>query len=114
MRCECIWDPREQIPPLPWKNPTTTRQAEKSVLACCALHNMLAKEVNSSAEQMNDSRDPSTHQPLPGKWKDDPILNQAAPPTGTNVTKRGKDQREYLTQYFSSDIGRVALQDEMI
>ena len=88
--------------------------AEKAVLACCALHNMLAKEVNSSAEQMTDSRDPSTHQPLPGEWKDDPILNQAAPPTGTNVTKRGKDQREYLTQYFSSDIGRVAWQDEMI
>ena len=75
--------------------------AEKAVLVCCALHNMLAKEVNSSAEQMTDSRDSSTHQPLPGEWKDDPILNQAAPPTGTNVTKRGKDQREYLTQYFS-------------
>ncbi len=50
------------------------------------------------------------HDTLPGRWRQDPGLQQASLPHTTNSTIHAKQLRDKLCQYFNSDIGAVPFQ----
>ena len=86
---------------------------EKIVMACCALHNFLRTEAGSGySGHLVDREDPETRALIPGTWRQDPLLQQAALPTANNATQRAKALREYLCTYVNSTVGSVPWQWE--
>ena len=88
-------------------------KVEKIVMAACVLHNMLREEVGFTSN-LCDQEDPATHSVTNGSWREDPLLDKATMPTGTNTTHRAKSQREYLVSYLNSEVGAVPWQLDMI
>lgn len=87
------------------------KTVEKLVLACLCLHNMLRREAgNSYCGHLLDREDPTTHEFIPGAWRQDPTMEKAALPTGTNPTNRAKMLQQYLCTYVNSSIGSVPWQ----
>ncbi|XP_059894187.1 uncharacterized protein LOC132447425 [Gadus macrocephalus] len=87
-----------------------TAKVENIVLACCALHNFLTTE--SCEEYMADIVDGEgpDNGILPGKWREDPALQQASLPQATDAAPRAEQTRNDLCQYFMSDWGAVPSQ----
>ncbi|ROL43694.1 hypothetical protein DPX16_21855 [Anabarilius grahami] len=50
------------------------------------------------------------HDTVPGRWREDPGLQQASLPRTTNSTTHAKRLRDKLCQYFNSDTGAVPFQ----
>jgi hypothetical protein len=61
-----------------------------------------------------DREDPDTHEVTPGLWRDEATMTALEALHGNNSTKLAKKQRDYLRQYYNSEVGRVEWQDRMI
>ncbi|XP_069776767.1 uncharacterized protein [Narcine bancroftii] len=81
---------------------------EKVVLAACTLHNMMT-DIRLSA----DREDPHTHEVAPGEWRQHTNQLEGMQRRGSNMPSVAKNQREYLTQYYSG-VGAVPWQDKMM
>ena len=89
---------------------------ESVVMCCCVLHNLLRMRTPARAREatMIDREDPESHQVIPGEWRDHATMRALDALKGNNSTNKAKAQREYLKQYYNSDVGRVPWQDRMI
>lgn len=90
-------------------NIQNTTQVEDIVLACCALHNFLRTEC-CEVYMVGIDQEGLDHDTLPGRWRQDPGLQQASLPHTTNSKTHVKQLRDKLCQYFNSDIGAVPFQ----
>ncbi|KAJ8043858.1 Protein ALP1-like [Holothuria leucospilota] len=90
-------------------------KVEKLVLASCALHNFLRVEAgNSYLNTMVDKEDFQTHDLIPGSWRSDPQLSNAALFRNQNYNNRAKQLRDYVCAYVNSQTGSVPWQWDMI
>ena len=99
----------------------TLDKVETIVLAFCTLHNFLRSRNEARDIYMPygsiDTEDLETHTVSPGNWHQD-----KKPQGGTPLDKQGsnhhstdaKEIREYLCDYFNSEVGAVSWQDKMI
>ena len=96
-------------------------KVEKSVMACCVLHNFLRAKVESSVIYMPpgsvDIEDPDTHGVRPGDWHKGqqatgllPISHQA----GNRHSNSAQAIRNQLCQYFNSLHGSVPRRWNMV
>ncbi|XP_031172013.1 protein ALP1-like [Sander lucioperca] len=87
-----------------------TVKVEYIVLACCALHNFLRSE--SSDVYMADIVDQEGPDGdiIEGRWRQDPVLQQAPLPKNSNATARAKEIRDQRCHYFMTDNGAVPFQ----
>ncbi len=89
-------------------------KVESIVLACCALHNFLQTEkCDLYMAGIVDQEGPN-HETVPGRWRQDPSLQQASLLSTTSTTARAKQCRDGLCHYFSSDSGAVPFQWDKI
>jgi hypothetical protein len=84
------------------------------VLAACVLHNLIRTKFPKLTNHLVDHEDPSTHEVIPGPWRDEVSLCCLNPMRGNNMTQTAKAQRQYLCEYFSSEAGSVTWQEDMI
>ena len=88
------------------------RNVQTIVTACCTLHNLLIDMDPRAFQALADVEDPNTHEVRPGAWR------QGLGMVPLNVTgghnSHGKEVRQYLTNYYNSNVGAVAWQDDMI
>ncbi|XP_067245510.1 uncharacterized protein [Chanodichthys erythropterus] len=90
-------------------NIQSTAKVEDIVLSCCALHNFLRKEC-CEVYMAGIDQEEQDHDTVPGRWREDPGLQQASLPRTTNSTTHAKQLRDKLCQYFNSDTGAVPFQ----
>ena len=93
------------------------------VFTCCVLHNYLRFQAIASSTYTPpgslDSGHSLTHEVQPGSWRRDEQLNGCF---GNKLTKQGSNRSkdtaifycEYMTDYFSSPLGAVCWQNNMI
>ena len=84
------------------------------VTACCTLHNLLIDMDPRAFQALADVEDPNTHEVRPGAWRQRLGMVPLNVTGGHNSHKDGKEVREYLTNYYNSNVGAVAWQDDMI
>lgn len=96
-------------------------KVENIVLACCSLHNFLRSRLGSRAvytpQGSLDTEDSETHTVSPGDWRNEPNPQGWAPleQQGSNRhSTAAKEIRDNLRDYFNSDDGSVAWQNNMI
>jgi hypothetical protein len=63
---------------------------------------------------MLDIEDPQSHKVIPGSWRNEETLCDLPTLSGNTSLKEAKVQRNYLRDYYNSDVGRVPWQDNMI
>lgn len=90
-------------------NIRSTTKVEYIVLSCCALHNFLRTEC-CEVYMSGIDQEGQDHDTVPGRWREDPGLQQASLPRTTNSTTHAKQLRNKLCQYFNSDTGAVPFQ----
>ena len=90
------------------------RRVETIVFAACVMHNLLISRYPTQATVDVDREDPTTHNIIPGAWRDDNTLVGLDKIGGNTSLKVAKIQRNYLCKYYSSEAGSVAWQDKMI
>ncbi len=84
------------------------------VLACICLHNLLRERRPNDIRQEADQED-EDHNIVPGAWRQNTPLEGGASEFGNHTcTKAAKKQRDYLCEYYSSDVGAVPWQEDMI
>ncbi len=84
------------------------------VLACVCLHNMLQElRPNENPAEMDHEDD--DHSIVPGSWRQFSALVDGHRDFGNHTsTKAAKNVRTYLSENYSSDMGSVPWQDDMI
>lgn len=82
------------------------------VLACCCLHNILRKRDNILGTLAD--REDEEHNLIPGRWRNQQLVDPLLDPDLNRSTKKAKEQREYLKNYINSPKGAVSWQDRMI
>jgi len=93
-----------------------TENLKSLVLACVVLHNLLKiryPNVPANADQEDHKPCPI----VPGVWREEGRLVNTGGHAGRNVHvdhNPGKQQRNYLEQYFMSEAGSVTWQEQMI
>lgn len=96
-------------------------KAETIVLAFCSLHNFLCVQLGSSSvytpSSSMDTENRETHEITPGEWRQEvqpqgwrPLSQQGSNHHATNA----KELRDYMCEYFSSDVGSIPWQEKMI
>ena len=81
---------------------------ENIVLTACVLHNYM-REESVKRTDVSDADDSHAHDIIPGEWRNDPQLKQAALPSGTNTRLRAIAHMEYLVTYLNT-VGAVPWQ----
>ena len=76
-------------------------------LCCCVLHNMLRSPDGA------DMEDSTTHEVIPGAWRDGGSLESVQGGTG-RLNIAAKRVREQLRNYYNSPSGSVPWQEDMI
>ena len=87
---------------------------ETIVYASCVLHNYLRVKYPRMQQHIIDDEDPATHALLPGAWREYQHLAALEVLRGNNATRCAKGMRDYLCGYYTSEVGRVPWQDNMI
>ena len=82
------------------------------VAAACVLHNYILTQNPIINAASIDREDPVTHEVLPGDWHEAGDLTPLEPLRGNTALKRAKQQRDYLLQYYNSDVGAVSWQEK--
>ena len=84
------------------------------VLACCILHNLLRDAKAPVQVGLIDEED-AEHNLVPGQFRRDCDLTSGDnTPARNSGTKDAKAQRDYLKDYYNSDLGAVSWQDRAI
>lgn len=91
-----------------------TKNVEAIVLGACVLHNILRTRFPTNVTNLADREHPTTHEVLPGTWRDDDCLVGLERLKGNNSTNYAKAVREYQRAYYTSPVGSVPWQDAMI
>ena len=96
---------------------TTLRQRPRTVasivLACICLHNLMRMRYPAQQNADVDQED-QHHNVVPGAWRgNDPLLGMLGQ-RGNRQTVAAKNQRQYLSAYYMSDVGAVPWQLDMI
>ena len=89
------------------------KRVQKTVMACCVLHNLLTIKYPKQTISMADKEDIKTKVVTPGEWRDDKKLPELQKLAGNTYLEVAKIQRNYLTDYYNS-VGAVSWQDKMI
>ena len=95
-------------------------KVEKIVMACCSLHNFLCSHCTSSAiytpQGGVDTENVKTHEVVPGDWRQG--QQHELQPLQHQGSNRHSDSaiatRDYLRDYFNSEMGAVSWQNTMI
>ena len=87
---------------------------EAIVLAACVLHNLLRTRFPTNTTNLADRENPVTHEVVPGSWRDDEALLGLGMLRGNNSTNYAKSVQEYQRAYYTSPVGSVPWQDDMI
>lgn len=83
-----------------------TESVKSLVFACVMLHNLL--RIRYLGVPANVDQEDQNHALVPGVWRVEGQLVGAAVPAGRNVDHNlGKQQRNYLREYFMSEAGSV-------
>lgn len=96
----------------------TTMQQRPSVVklitVCgCVLHNLILDRYSYAFGDVD--REDSNYNLVPGMWRDEKnlmvgLMNRR----GSNYTNRAKDIRDYLSHYYTSQVGQVSWQDRVV
>lgn len=90
-----------------------TESVKSLVLACVMLHNLL--RIRYPGVPANADQEDQNHALVPGVWREESQLVDAGGHAGRNVDHNlGKQQRNYLRDYFMSEAGSVPWQEQMI
>lgn len=84
------------------------------IMAACCLHNFMIEHNKSAYISVCDAEDTHTMTFANGAWRCDPPLAGLQPNLDRNPKLNAKQQRQKLTEYFSSVSGSVPWQDGMI
>lgn len=85
------------------------------ILAACCLHNIMCEKNKHTYTSVGDVENAHNHRFTAGAWRSDAQLIGLSPPSsGRNSTMVAKKQRELLTAYFSSEIGSVSWQNDIL
>lgn len=84
------------------------------ILAACCLHNFLVENNKHAYVSAHDVEDTDQHSFTAGVWRNDPQLISVSGGSNRNPAQCAKEQRQELTDYFTSDFGSVPWQDYMI
>ena len=90
------------------------QRVEIIVMSCCVLHNLLQTRYPHQAAHLLDREHPNNHNVIPGAWRDDDVLLGLHAIGRNTSSKAGKLQRKYMCDYYSSPIGKLPWQDDMI
>ena len=101
-----------------WRCLLTTLQicpvkATTVVQGCFTLHNYLRKRRPGVQAPDLDQEDDMGNV-VPGAWRQGVQMADPNPVVGQRVTREGKRLRNYLADYYCSDIGRLPWQDRVI
>ena len=84
------------------------------VLACVCLHNLMRLRYPTAQNDVLDRED-ANHNVIPGAWRQDAQLGDMQEARRGNIdTWLAKQQRKELKHYYSSVVGAVPWQHEMI
>ena len=83
-------------------------------LGACVIQNMMRTRFPRSSTKYADREHPETHEIIPGSWRDHECVTGLEALHGNNSTQADKAVRDYQRQYYTSQVGRVPWQDEMI
>ena len=61
-----------------------------------------------------DRENPATHELLAGEWGDVHLLEGLEHLPGNHTNKEAKEQRDYLSHYYSSPVGSVPWQEKVL
>lgn len=90
-----------------------TESVKSLVLACVMLHNLL--RIRYPGVPANADQEDQNQALVPGVWREESQLVDAGGHAGRNVDHNlGKQQRNYLRDYFMSEAGSVPWQEQMI
>ena len=96
---------------------TTMRQKPSTVVlivtACVCLHNLMRLRYPAQQNADIDQED-QRHNVIPGAWRVNNPLVGAYGERGNRMTVAAKNQRQYLSAYYVSDVGSVPWQLNMI
>ena len=100
-----------------WRVLLTTMQiapqrSEAVILAACALNNLILTDHPNLNRRLADREDSVTHDITQGEWRNGPAMEQLEALRGNTSSNAGKAVRQYLTNYFVSDVGAVPWQEE--
>lgn len=87
-------------------------KVQSLILATCCLHNYMVSNNKHAYISALDKED-SQHTVTAGMWRSDPALTNLAATSERNPTKKAKEQRIRLTEYFMSEEGSVSWQEYM-
>ncbi|XP_050704970.1 putative nuclease HARBI1 [Eriocheir sinensis] len=89
--------------------PATVRDV---VTTCCILHNMVVTPAIQPAEIDHEDED---HNIVPGSWREgETLMADLAPARGNNPSRRAKAVRDYLANYYTSEVGAVPWQERLV
>ena len=96
----------------------STMQQEPEVVAevtltAVVLHNILRTRYPKLGRGDVDLED-QRHRPIPARWRNRQMTEMPTPMGATRATQLGKEQRDYLRDYFNSPAGAVEWQEEML
>ena len=80
-------------------------------MAAAVLHNLLRPGTRGGDEV--DMEDPVTHDVIPAHWRSDTPL-PALPRVPGRATQNGKEVRDWLRDYCTSEAGSVPWQDSKV
>ena len=83
------------------------------VLGCITLHNLLRKRRPGQLDRIVDREDEDGNV-VPGAWREDVQMADPHAMLGQRATREGKNLRNYLADYYSSPLGRLPWQDEVV
>ena len=85
----------------------------KVILACICLHNLMRVRYPRANNHLVDRED-RLHNVVPGAWRNNIPLAELEVQGGARLGRHVKEQRVYLSHYFTSPVGEVEWQNRMI
>ena len=81
------------------------------VMAACVMHNLALKHYPFA---MGDIDTDNREEFVPGAWRNDNLMADLHVRRGVNATIRAKAIRDYLAQYYTSEVGAVPWQERRV
>ncbi|XP_034040603.1 putative nuclease HARBI1 [Thalassophryne amazonica] len=96
---------------------TTMQQNPETIslitMCACVLHNLILSRYPLASTDV-DHEDSATHNLIPGAWREVPQMEGLMPLSEDHIQNEAKEQREYLSHYYSSPAGAVPWQERMV
>ena len=103
-RFRCLLDKLHQEPD----------HAQNIVMCCVILHNLMRTRFTGPQDEIIDRED-DHHNLILGEWREGKQMIDLGRSIGGNRdTREAKDQRDYMKDYYNSEVGAVAWQENMM